>query len=148
MHFTQTLIAALAAASSAVAAPAEPAAKSMMAPAPQWTIEKLQRVCDKGDQQCTWTFGINTHVDKAPATACKLEVKGPGASRAKGGPARCGDYTVTSGWSGQFGEGKGFTTLSVVDNKKRLIVWPAYNDNQVKDGKPVQPDQSYAPQTI
>ena len=73
-------------------------------------------------------------------------VTGSPASRQKaGGPGKCGAYTVTSGWSGQFGEGNGFTTLSVVDQAKKLIVWPAYTDKQLAGGKVVKPDQAYAP---
>lgn len=142
MQLTKTLVA------SVLAAPA-PSEMSMMAAAPQWTIQNMKRVCDKDDKLCTWTFGINSR--PGAATACKLAVKATKdvrASRANGGPSDCGDYTVTSGWSGQFGEGKGFTTLSVVDNKKQQIVYPAYTDNQVKEGKIVQPDQSYAPQNL
>ncbi|GKU14751.1 unnamed protein product [Fusarium langsethiae] len=64
-----------------------------------------------------------------------------------GGPVKCGDYTVTSGWSGQFGPGNGFTTFSVVSSK-RQIVWPAYTDKQVQGGKVVKPDQSYTPANL
>ncbi|EQK98356.1 small secreted protein [Ophiocordyceps sinensis CO18] len=120
-----------------------------MAAAPEWTIEKLSRACIKHDELCTWTFAINNR--QSAVTPCKHVVKATKdarASRANGGPSTCGDYTVTSGWSGQFGEGKGFTTLAVVDNKKRQIVFPAYTDNQVKGGEVVQPDQSYSPQNL
>lgn len=147
MQLTNTLVASLVAASAAVAAPA-PGEVSMMAAVPKWTIENMKRVCDKADKLCTWTFGINTH--QGPTTACKHAVQatnGVGASRSNGGPLTCGRYTVTSGWSGQFGEGRGFTTLSVVDYEKRLITFPAYTDNQVNKGN-VKPDQSYAPQNL
>ncbi|PHH91484.1 hypothetical protein CDD83_267 [Cordyceps sp. RAO-2017] len=152
MQLTTTLLACVMAASSALAAPAAAAEVSMMAAKPQWTIVETKRVCDKTDSKCTWTFGINTHQDKVPVTACKHVVKGDKdvkASRVNGSPpSNCGDFTITSGWSGQFGEGKGFTTLSVVNNKENLIVWAGYTDNQVKEGKVVKPDQSYAPVKI
>lgn len=145
MQLTKTLVAAIFAASTAAAAPTD-GAKSMMASDPQWTIENLKRVCAQDDSHCTWTFGINTHLPGAQTTACTHNVGGPGASHANpSGASNCGDYTVTSGWSGQFGPGNGFSTLSVVDNKKRLITWPAYTDKQVEGGNVVKPDQSYAP---
>ncbi|UNI16604.1 hypothetical protein JDV02_003031 [Purpureocillium takamizusanense] len=148
MQLTQILAAATTLmASSALAAPA-PASKSMMASGAQWTIEGMKRECASDDSSCTWKFGINPHDGKA-ATQCEYVVKQAHASRANpAGPSNCGDYTITSGWSGQFGEGNGFTTLSVVDNKKRLITWPAYTDKQVQDGKVVEPDQSYTPQNL
>ncbi|RDA84378.1 hypothetical protein CP532_2574 [Ophiocordyceps camponoti-leonardi (nom. inval.)] len=146
MQLTSTLIASILAASTAMA---NPAAKSMMAADPNWTIEQMQRICTKEATQCTWSFRINTHISKS--TECKLVVdayNGIKATRSKGGPVRCGDYTVTSGWSDQFGEGNGFTVLSVVDDKKRLIVWPSYTDKQVEKGQVVDPDQSYSAQRV
>ena len=147
MKFSTTaFVAALMAASPAIAAPAADTTEniSMMASVPQWTIENMRRVCDSGDKSCTWTFTINPHVGKT--TPCKYVVTGNPASRQKtGGPGTCGSYTITSGWSGQFGEGNGFTVLSVVDNVKRYIVWPGYTDKQLAGGKQVSPNQSYAP---
>jgi hypothetical protein len=60
----------------------------------------------------------------------------------------CGGYTVGTGWSGQFGAGNGFTTLSVVKNAKKLIIYPSYTDKQLNTGKVVKPDQSYQPQNL
>ncbi|UKZ67879.1 uncharacterized protein TrAtP1_009039 [Trichoderma atroviride] len=146
MQFTKTFIAALFAASNVAAAPT-PADKSMMANAPQWTIENLKRTCDTANTSCTWTFAVDTHL--AAATSCTYVVKAAkDASQATGGPVTCGSYTVTSSWSGQFGPGNGFTTLAVVDNSKKLIVWPAYTDVQVQSGKVVSPNQSYAPASL
>ncbi|PNY29069.1 Uncharacterized protein TCAP_01013 [Tolypocladium capitatum] len=141
MQLTKTLVAAIVAASAATAAPTADK-KSMMAAVPQWTIVNMTRICAKDDSDCIWSFGINTHL--ADTTDCKLDVAGPGAPQANGGPSDCGNYTVTSGWSGQFGPGNGFTTLAVVDNKARLIAFPAYTDKQVEGGNVVTPDQSYA----
>ncbi|KAJ5779491.1 hypothetical protein N7457_007211 [Penicillium paradoxum] len=145
MQLTQLLLATGLFASSAFAAPTA-SSKSMMAASPQWTIQNTKRVCNTEDTSCTWTFGI--YPGAGDATACKYVVKGSPASQSDGGPVNCGEFTVTSGWSGQFGEGNGFTTLSVVKNDVRQIIWPAYTDNQVAEGKVVQPDQSYAPVTL
>ncbi|KAF4947627.1 hypothetical protein FSARC_13929 [Fusarium sarcochroum] len=146
MKFSLAFVAALLSASSAVAAPApEAEVASMMAATPQWTIKALKRVCDKPNTTCTWTFGIDAH--KGAVTNCKYVVKGAKASQKNGGPSKCGDYTITSGWSGQFGPGQGFTVLSVA-NKNRQIIYPGYTDKQVASGKVVKPDQSYAPQAL
>ncbi|KAM0228890.1 hypothetical protein ACHAPO_010414 [Fusarium lateritium] len=144
MQFSLAFLAAVLSATSVTAAPTAPAV-NMMAATPQWTIEGMQRSCAKDDSSCTWNFKVNTH--KGAATACKFVVKGSKASQRNGGPVKCGDYTVTSGWSGQFGPGNGFTTFSVVSSK-RQIVWPAYTDKQVQGGKVVKPDQSYTPANL
>lgn len=82
-------------------------------------------------------------------------------------------YSVTSGWSGQFGPGNGFvrtypqpprtkttcpiittdtkapqTTFAVANYPANLIVYPAYTDKEVAAGTVVTPDKSYAPQSI
>lgn len=145
MQITQVLLSTLLAASAVVAAPAE-TSKSMMAASPQWTIRDLKRVCNKDDTSCTWNFGIQ--VGTAATKSCTYVVKGKTASERNGGPSNCGDYTITSGWSGQFGPDAGFTTLSVVNNESRQIVWPAYTDKQIDGGKVVKPDQAYAPAAL
>ncbi|KAL2848416.1 hypothetical protein BJY01DRAFT_160001 [Aspergillus pseudoustus] len=117
----------------------------MMVANTQWTITNMKRVCNTGDTKCTWTFGIN---NGAANTPCTYVVNGNPASQANGGPSTCGAYTVTSGWSGQFGPNNGFTTLSVVNQNSRQIVWPAYTDAQVKAGNVVKPDQSYTPAAL
>lgn len=119
-------------------------AVSMMAAVPQWTIQKMKRVCASGT--CTWTFSINDHV--AAPTACTFKVKGKPASQTDSTGHVCGGYTVSTGWSGQFGAGNGFTTLAVVNNAKKQIIYPAYTDKQLNTGKVVKPDQSYAPQNL
>ncbi|CAG7951073.1 unnamed protein product [Penicillium salamii] len=145
MQLTQLLLATGLFASSAFAAPAADG-KSMMAAGPQWTIQNAKRVCNTANTSCTWNFGI--YPGSGAATQCTYVVEGKTASHANGGPKNCGGYTVTSGWSGQFGEGNGFTTLSVVNNKARQIIWPAYTDKQLAGGKVVKPDQSYAPAAL
>lgn len=144
MQFSQLLLATIFAAPAVLAAPV--AGVSMMATSTTWTIENMKRVCNKADTSCTWTFGINT--GSGDATSCTYVVKASDASEANGGPSTCGDFTITSGWSGQFGPGNGFTTLSVVDNNTRQIAWPAYTDNQLASGKVVKPDQSYTPANL
>ncbi|KAH7123050.1 hypothetical protein EDB81DRAFT_813493 [Dactylonectria macrodidyma] len=143
MQFSTALVAILSAASGVMAAPADTV--SMMAATPQWTIQSLNRVCDKADTTCTWNFKIYT--GSGTATPCKYVVKGKKASQAKGGPSKCGTFTITSGWSGQFGADKGFTTVSVVSSKKQII-YPSYTDKQLAGGKVVKPDQSYAPAAL
>ena len=104
----------------------------------------MKRVCASGT--CTWTFSINNHV--APATACTFKVKGNPASQTDSNGNVCGGYTVSTGWSGQFGPNNGFTTLAVVNNAKKQIIYPSYTDKQLSTGKVVTPDQSYAPQNL
>ncbi|KAL4877607.1 hypothetical protein BJY04DRAFT_221979 [Aspergillus karnatakaensis] len=146
MKLTLTpLIAALTLSTGTLAAPAPSESKSMMVSNTQWTITNLKRVCTAADTKCTWAFGIN---NGAATTPCTYVVNGSPASQANGGPGTCGKYTVTSGWSGQFGPNNGFTTLSVVNQDSRQIVWPAYTDAQVKGGKVVKPDQAYTPAAL
>ncbi|KAL7930774.1 hypothetical protein V8C35DRAFT_312177 [Trichoderma chlorosporum] len=143
MQITKALLAALFAASTTSAAPTPPA-KSMMAAVPEWTITNIQRACNSDDTSCTWTFGVDTHI--AAPTPCTFVVKATAnASLANGGPVTCGAYTITSGWSGQFGPNNGFTTFAVTDYNNKLIIWPAYTDVQVMAGTVVSPNQSYAP---
>ncbi|KAL4940980.1 hypothetical protein BDV06DRAFT_195529 [Aspergillus oleicola] len=139
---TTILLSALAA-TPALAAPAT--TKSMMVANTQWTIESLKRVCNAADTKCTWTFGINAG---SGATDCTYIVEGSPASEVNGGPSTCGPYTITSGWSDQFGADAGFTTLSVVNEDTRQIVWPAYTDKQLDGGEVVSPDQSYTPSVL
>ncbi|KAJ5741515.1 hypothetical protein N7533_010924 [Penicillium manginii] len=145
MQITQVLLSTLAAASAVMAAPAE-TSKNMMASSPQWTIRNLKRQCNGADTTCTWSFGVQ--VGGGATKWCNYVVNGNDASEANGGPSGCGVYTITSGWSGQFGPGNGFTTLSVVNNDSRQIVWPAYTDSQLAGGHVVKPDQSYSPAAL
>ncbi|KAH8778384.1 hypothetical protein F5883DRAFT_449957 [Diaporthe sp. PMI_573] len=145
MQFTTVFLSALAAVGS-MAAPTEPRAEavSMMAQA-TWTITGFKRVLNADNTVATWTFGVN---NGATTTPCTEVVKGAKASTLNGGPATCGPYTVTSGWSDQFGPGNEFTTFAVVDNTQRLIVYPAYTDKEVASGNVVTPDKSYTPARI
>ncbi|KAI0390053.1 surface protein 1 [Xylariaceae sp. FL0594] len=117
----------------------------------EWTLRSLSRKCDTADSTCTWVFGIDT--GNTTIQNCTYVVKASTsppapASQANGGPVTCGIYTVTSGWSGQFGSGKGFTVLSVVDYAKKLIVYAGYTDISVASGATVEPDLSFPVQTL
>lgn len=147
MKFSAILAAVAVTVSGVSAAPAANDAVSMMAASPQWTIQGMARTCNKANNECDWNFKINKNNGQA-ATACKYVVKKSNASQANGGPAQCGGFTITSGWSGQFGPGNGFTVLSVVDNKAKQIIYPSYTDKQLAGGKVVKPDQKYAPAAL
>jgi len=76
------------------------------------------------------------------------QVNGNPATQANFNGITCGGYTVSGGWSGQFGPGNGFTTLAVVNNAKRQIAYPAYTDSELASGKPVTPNRSYPVQNL
>jgi hypothetical protein len=134
-------------AGSAIAAPAPAAEVKSMSAQTTWTIENMKRVCNSADTGCTWTFVVNA--GSAGKNSCNFTVVKTGntpASRVPNTGSKCGPYTITSGWSGQFAEG--FTTLSVVNQSKKQIAWPAYTDGQLKGNKVVKPDQSYPVQAL
>lgn len=144
MKFT-TVFAAAAFSASALAAPA-PAAEvvSQMAATSQWTITNMKRTCGNG--VCTWNFGIKAD---AVTTPCTFKVKGAPATQTDSSGNVCGAYTVSTGWSDQFGAANGFTTLAVVNNSKKQIIYPSYTDKQLGvAGVVVKPDQSYAPANL
>jgi hypothetical protein len=113
---------------------------------PQWTIKSFTRTCNPADTSCVVTFAVDTGL--ATPTGCGYTVTGAPASRTSVNGINCGPYTISSGWSGVFGPNNGFTTWSVVDFGKRLIVWPAYADWELVNGVTVTPDKSYAPQNL
>ncbi|KAI0534545.1 surface protein 1 [Xylaria digitata] len=117
----------------------------------EWTIESLTRSCSATDDLCTWKFGINTNEEGVDVTECTYTVPATAtepASQSNGGPTTCGVFTITSGWSGQFGPDQGFTVISVVDYAKKLIVYAGYTDASVKNGTVVDPDLSFPVQTL
>lgn len=87
--------------STALVASAVPVAAS----APNWTITNFTRTCNAPDTTCAYTFGIDTN-DETTVIKCTDTVKGAPASHTST-RATCGNYTVSSNWSGQFGKGKG-----------------------------------------
>ncbi|KAK4497861.1 hypothetical protein PRZ48_010516 [Zasmidium cellare] len=144
MQFTTATIALLAAAGSSLAAPAPAAAvKSMMADASSWTLQDFTRTC--ADGSCTYDYSVNLN-DGSAATHCNYQVTGNPAEQAAYQNVACGPFVIGSTWSGQFGAGQGFQTLSVVKDKQ--IIYPAYTDNQLVSGQTVKPDQSYTPQNL
>ncbi|KAK4221282.1 hypothetical protein QBC38DRAFT_492362 [Podospora fimiseda] len=150
MLFTTALLGLLAT-SPALAAPPSPRSAevvSAMADTPQWTIGSFKRTCNTQDTWCIYSFTLPNIDDAATGFGCTHIVEGTPASRASINGQTCGPYTVSSAWSGQFGEDKGFTTFSIVHYAKRLIVWPAYADWEVKNGTVVVPDKSYAPAVL
>jgi hypothetical protein len=117
----------------------------------EWTLESLSRACDATDASCTWKFGIDTNETGVNATACTYVVKATKtapASQSNGGPVKCGVFNITSGWSGQFGPGQGFTVISVVDYAKKLIAYAGYTDVSVANGTVVDPNLSFPVQTL
>ncbi|KAK3356819.1 hypothetical protein B0T25DRAFT_537481 [Lasiosphaeria hispida] len=144
-----TLFLGLFAATSAMAAPTldtRAEAVSAMAAVPEWTIKSFKRTCNAADTSCVVSFGVDTHL--AAITWCEYTVTGAPASQAPAGGITCGPYAVSSGWSGVFGAGNGFTTWSVADWSKKLITWPSYSDREIVNGVVVTPDKSYAPANL
>lgn len=144
MQFNIAALLALSA-STALAAPVSVAA------AEEWTLQGVTRTCDAADTTCAWSFSISTGVANTTAVPCPYVVNATStapASQANGGPTACGAFTVLSGWSGQFGPGEGFTTLSIVDYPNKLIAYPAYKDVELADGAVVSPDRSYPVQSL
>ncbi|KAI6351568.1 hypothetical protein MCOR25_009863 [Pyricularia grisea] len=134
MHFsTTTLITLLA--STAAAAPVSTTAAT-------WTINNFKRTCNSADTVCQVEFGLN-------GTNCSYQVNAASlASQTSVNGVVCGPYQVSSGWSGQFGAGNGFTTWSVADWANKLIAFPSYADRDIPNGQVVSPDRSFAVQAL
>lgn len=106
----------------------------------EWTIVDFTRDCGAQNATCKVSFSVDRK-DGSKPEVCKYEQKGPEGAVAE---QKCSDsFTVASQWSGQFGPGEGFSTLSVIIKNKSLIVWPAYKDSEITPGKAVKPDKSY-----
>jgi hypothetical protein len=81
-----------------------------------WTIRSFTRTCYPTANKCAYSFGIDTD-DGQPVTSCAYIVAGDAstpAARKDYSQVVCGAFFISSGWSGQFGPGNGFQTLSVV----------------------------------
>ncbi|RYP54258.1 hypothetical protein DL768_000832 [Monosporascus sp. mg162] len=126
-----------------------------------WTITSMSRNCTASLSECTWAFGIEMPLDGEAGTVTdwgEHTVLAPGAGTpatrvpAGGSPAsscgKDGRFTVTSGWSGVFGEGEGFTVLSVADYAARTIAFPSYRDRDVEGGAVVVPDKNCTVEVI
>jgi hypothetical protein len=139
----KVFLVSLLAASGAMAAPAPVPEEAVSMMATTWTFTNAKRTCGSKGLQCTWSFGI---VSEAGTTQCSFNIKGDPAFKAPGS-GKCGPYTVSSGWSDQFGAENAFTTIAVADQAKKLIAYPAYTDKEVNGGKVVKPDRKYPVQT-
>lgn len=144
MHFTTILTGLLAASPIAARAIAERQEASAAAGA-QWTIVNFNRPCNAADTSCTYYISVDRHTGAGLEAGAITVTAASQASRAQVPPTPLGvgNLVVSAGWSGQFGEGNGFTTLAVVDEKQRLIVYPAYTDKEMAGGAVVKPDRSY-----
>lgn len=116
---------------------------------PVWTISNLKRKCVMKNRICIWKFGIDNGEEDA-ATPCYFVVgrtwSGEDAGRKTNSTGNvCGPYTVSSGYSEQFGPSHGFSILAVVDDVKQLIAWPAYSEEELNNGTTVKPDKRYMP---
>ncbi|KAI5928333.1 hypothetical protein F4810DRAFT_648014 [Camillea tinctor] len=144
MQLTSTLVSTLLAA----AAPVLAAPVSTFA-ATEWTIQSLVRTCSEDLSQCEWDFSIATgEGDPTPCVFVVNATTQAPASQVNGGPSSCGVFTITSGWSDQFGADQAFTTLSVVDYANKLIVYPGYTDAQLVNATVVEPDLSFPVQSL
>lgn len=93
-----------------------PSLASTLRPRSVWTIQSFTRTCDDAANKCAYSFHINTNDGSAP-TACAYDVIAPPGSKAETqsyNSVACGAFMIGSTWSGQFGPGQGFQTLSVV----------------------------------
>jgi len=106
----------------------------------------MKRTCDCCETQCEWSFTINTHEDEDALTPCEFTTpasEDQPASQSFQIGVMCGEFRIMSGWSGQFGPGNGFTTLSVVRIRSLEIAYPAYEDKLLGNGTVVTPDLSF-----
>ncbi|KKA30870.1 hypothetical protein TD95_000721 [Thielaviopsis punctulata] len=104
-----------------------------------WFIRDMTRRCMSNDHSCTYSFGIESFIH--PLVQCIYKVTGQSAATSSVSNIRCEPFFISSGWSGQFGDGQGFTTWSITDH--RYIAWPAYSDRDLANGVVVQPDRNY-----
>ncbi|ROV93200.1 hypothetical protein VMCG_08718 [Cytospora schulzeri] len=165
MHYISSILtASLCLAATAVAAPqrtAEPdingnpqakldlnaRTQDMTAREHKWTMRSMRRTCNHHDTECEWFFYIDTDHHSRRPTECHFFVRGHRASRTDTQGHKCGHFTVSSGWSGQFGPGQGFTVLSVVDPVDNLIAWPGYTDKQLETCETIS-QREYAEDTV
>ncbi|KAL5601444.1 hypothetical protein BROUX41_002569 [Berkeleyomyces rouxiae] len=106
---------------------------------PTWTLTDVSRSCTETDDECTYSFGIDSSIHDT--VQCEYSVSGQSASSATVTDALCGPFTINSSWNGQFGVDAAFTIISVTDGK--YIAWPAYTDQELDGGNVVQPDRAY-----
>lgn len=115
MQFSSVILAALMG-SAAMAAPIAEPDRNMMVAGASWTMQTFTRTCNSADTSCKYNYTINPH--DVAATPCSYTVTAASkASRASYNNVKCGNFVISSNWSGQFGDGKGFQTLAVVRNR-------------------------------
>ncbi|KAI6374396.1 hypothetical protein MCOR25_003185 [Pyricularia grisea] len=120
-----------------------------------WKIKNFNRKCTSGgngndeskDKDCTIKFEIEQPGKSSSKCEYKIDTLRASISNHK-----CNDngneYNIGAQWSDFFGADKGFTTLSVVDQKNNRIVWPAYSDTELKNGQNFSPDKTYKSQEV
>ncbi len=127
-----------------------------------WTIQAFTRSCDDAAHVCSYSFHINENSGSVPEVCIYQVVGTPGSSAEKQSynSVLCDGYMVGSTWSGQFGPGQGFQTLSIfragyvcyahkcrdVSDEVQLhrqIIYPAYADSELVNGIAVSPDKAY-----
>lgn len=120
-----------------------------------WKIKNFNRKCTNGgngndeskDKDCTIRFEIEQPGKSTSKCEYKID-----SLRASISNHKCNDngneYNIGAQWSDFFGPDKGFTTLSVVDQKNKRIVWPAYSDTELKNGQNFSPDKTYKSQEV
>lgn len=130
MLFTKPFVAAILATTASAAAVKRDA---------NWTIRDTSRACAGDYSSCTWSFTIDNNMgDQTGCTFVTYAHDGQGADRASGGPSDCGVYQgITSGWSGQFGDGNGFTTFAAKRYDHNVIGFFSFTDAEVANGQHV-----------
>ena len=131
MQYTTILTLLAATAAPALAAPAGAPAVNT------WTLRDFTRTCSG---VCTYDYTIVTGQD---ATPCQYTAAGPQASY---NGVKCGAFTISSNWSGQFGPEDAFQTLVLVRDQE--TIYPGYSDAELVNGRIVVPDKSYQPRPV
>ncbi|KAI1341136.1 small secreted protein [Xylariaceae sp. FL0016] len=127
MQLHSTLIAALL----STTALAAPTVKSAIAKRSQWHIQNMTHACDPTDKSCEWDFDLDTGAEAV--AHCTIAVNASPVRQPDFTLEPCKQFTVSAGWSGQFGPGNGFTT--VADHRAGLIIFAGYSDaNRAGDG--------------
>lgn len=126
----------------AAVAESEPADVELTTAAAKWTIVGFHRKCALLDVSCTYSFFINPN-DKTGVTPCKYNIVGVAASRLSYQNIKCGAFKVGSTYLARAGVNNGVQTLSVARNG--LVIYPAYTDRELLNGKIVKPNRSYTP---
>ena len=91
-----------------------------------WTIRSFTRTCNIPDTACSYSFGIQTPDPVVTQCSYTVVTSQQAASRASYNGVGCGKFTISSSWSGQFGEGQGFQTMAVVGNGYTLHFLSSY----------------------